>query len=148
MNKIYFVGLISTALLMQSCATIVKSPQTIVTFQGDVHSDTEVITPYGSTRLKNGVGSVVMNNSKRDLQIQVVCNNQDPVSATLPTSYSIGTGVFGNLGLTLLYIIPGVVGFIIDGAGDTAYSPVSPFNVTQYCSSSSKTNATKTVSST
>lgn len=120
--------------LSTGCATIVKDRMSIVVFQGDPNIDTEITSPYGSTKLSNGMGSMAMNNSQKDIPIQIICNKQRPVSTFLPTKYSIGAGVFGNIGLLFLYIVPGVVGFIVDGAGDTAYSPVSPMNVNQYCS--------------
>lgn len=115
------------------CASIIKEKNTLVTFQGSTNQETEIITPYGSTKLSNGISSMSIPNSKEDINIQIICGKNSPVNAILPTSYSKGSGILGNIGLTLLAFIPGIVGFIIDATGDVAYSPITPFNVNSYC---------------
>lgn len=132
MKKIAVI--LSITALIQGCATIVKSPNTIVTFQGDPNVSTKIMSPYGSTTLKNGIGSLVMKNSRDDINLQIICGkDQPPVSVILKTRYSVGAGVFGNLGLLFLWVIPGIVGFVVDGSGNVAYEPTTPFNVSQYC---------------
>lgn len=132
-NNKFNLGILSTVIFLQSCATIIKSPNTLVTFQGNPSVHTKVITPYGSTVLRHGTSSMLIHNNRNDIPIQIICNKKAPIQASLPTNYSVGAGIFGNLGLMILWIVPGVIGFVVDVSGDVAYVPQTPFNVSSFC---------------
>ena len=63
------------------CAIIIKEKNTLVTFQGNTNPETEIITPYGSTKLSNGISSMSIPNSKEDINIQIICGKNSPVNA-------------------------------------------------------------------
>lgn len=121
----FIVG--SLLLLQVSCASIMKSEKTRVTFTGGLpNAETKVDLPDGQFITKNGMTTVLVSRSKEDIPITVTCNNQS-MNGVIKTSFDPVSGVLGNL------VFGGIIGLGIDLVGNKVYDPPSNYNLAPLC---------------
>lgn len=122
-----FVLAMITAAALSGCATIVKSDrQTVILSGGDENGTTTINIPDGKHELADGNGQILVSRSKQDIPISVTCNGVTK-KGVIPTRFDWGWAGLGNA------VFGGIPGWIIDGVGDKAYDPKSPFNVDSLC---------------
>ncbi len=114
-------------LFQASCATIVKSERTMVTFSGGLEDDiTKIDIPDGQYTTKNGSTTVLVSRSKQDIPITVTCNDQS-MSGIIKTSYDPLAGFLGSI------FLGGLIGIGIDAIGNKTYDPPASYNISPLC---------------
>ncbi len=120
------MGLVSIAIL-SGCASIVKTDRVPVKLIGGAKAaDTIVTVPDGQYTLKNGQTTVTMFRSKEDIPITVTCNGETR-DGVIKTTFDPLAGVVGNI------FFGGIIGLVIDIAGNKAYDPPKIFNMAPLC---------------
>jgi hypothetical protein len=120
--------IIITAFLFQaSCATIVKSERTMVTFNGGLSNGvTKIDIPDGQYTTNTGNTTVLVSRSRQDIPITVTCNDQSR-NGIIRTSYDPLAGFVGSL------LLGGIIGIGVDALGNKAYDPPSAYNLSGLC---------------
>lgn len=122
--KYFILGLF---LLKAGCATIVKSERQSVQFVGGPDGGgAKINLPDGSYEMTGPQNTFIVTRSREDIPISVTCNGKIKMG-TVKTRFDIFLGGLGNL------IFGGIIGWIIDGSGNKAYDPVSPYNISSLC---------------
>ena len=99
-----------------SCATILRSDQQMVAFEGGpAEGVTQVNTPDGTVDLEGGSGAFIMTRTKPDIQIGVVCPDGTTRNGVVETNFDWLLGLMGNA------ILNGGLGWLIDPFADNAF---------------------------
>lgn len=117
--------LVIAVLVLAGCATIVKDEKAKVNFIGPNGVPLTLNTPDGKFEVV-GETPLMVTRSGDDIPIVVTCEGKSN-NGTLPTSFDVGWGGFGNL------IFGGIPGWIIDGVGNKAYDPPESFDLAPLC---------------
>ena len=119
------------AILVSSCAAIVKSNRQQVVFRGGPESGvTKIITPDGTLEIENGSGSYLMTRSRSDIPLKIMCPDGTSKAAMAETSFDWLAGGAGNL------VSWFALGWIVDGVSDKGYN-IQDVSLASYCSHSS-----------